>query len=81
VSTGRLTLCHGHTPQFATLATDRQRWSVEERLGQAIAKIEERAEAAAQRVRELRQQEIDARAKRELAIERARISFIEDQRI
>lgn len=81
VPTGRLTLCCGHTPQFATLATDRQRWSVEERLGQAIAKIEERAEEAAQRACELQQQQLDARAKWELAMERARISFVDEQRI
>lgn len=81
VPTGRLTLCCGHTPQYATLATDRQRWSVEDRLGQAMAKIEEKAEAAAQRARDQERQAQEERRRWEIAMQRARTTFVEDQRI
>jgi hypothetical protein len=80
VPTGRLLLRDDHNSYGPPLATDRQRWSVEERLPQLFARLEENAEIAeARRVEaELRRQKEEEA--REAAFARAARLLVEHHR-
>lgn len=74
VPTGHLRLDLGHSSFVAPLATDRKRWRIEDRLGQAFQRLEHYAAETEERrlEREAREQEREARRQQDLRDEAER---------
>jgi hypothetical protein len=81
VPSGRLVLKSGHSSYATTLATDRQRWRIEDRLGNAMAELESLAAIAEERRREAVERETARQRTWEVAMVRARDRFDEHQRV
>jgi len=78
---GRLQLCAGHDHHDTRLAGDRKRWRLEDRLAQALDKIEDLAAGAEARRLEAELREAERRQSWEAAMERARERLLEATRV
>jgi hypothetical protein len=80
-ATGRLALRHGHGSYASSLAADRVRWKVEDRLGHVMNQLEQLAVVAEQRrlVQVERQQ--DEAARRELQQQAAENAWLLRERV
>jgi hypothetical protein len=75
--TGSLQLRGGHDTYHAPLATDRKRWRLEERLPQALAKLEGMAAAAEERRQAHERHQAQEQEAWEAAMARAKVRFVE----
>ena len=70
--TGRLQLCHNHDSYGPSLANDRQRWKVEDRLQGVLTKLEDKAAAAEAHRVEQEIKRVEAQDAWEVAMDHAR---------